>query len=145
MKNVIGIISLLFVAVSGALCFKLLPMPISLLVWIVVDIFVLSSVYRYLRDRYWRKKWLQNPIKADSAEFDKFFWRLSPVNRGWYIHNILEEQDIQIILDRYECRLKVLWNDGNVPLSKKIETSSVFIERIRTLLSALEMQEQKNA
>ena len=126
----------------AVVCFKFLPMPFSIIIWCIVAACIGGMVYGHYRNRRLRKMWLENPIDIASEKFDDFFWDLTIINQDWYVDKLLKEEGIKILLDKYEKKVKQIWQDTSLSRYQKAVESSVYAERIKLLSYVLEFNYQ---
>ena len=117
-------------------------MPLSIIIWCVVTACIGGVVYGHYRNRCLRKMWLKNPIDTASEKFDDFFWNLTIANQDWYVEKLLKEEGVKKLLDKYEKKIKQIWNDVSLSRYQKAVKSSFYAKRIKLLSYVLEFNYQ---
>ena len=86
-------------------------------------------VFSFAYNHGLRKKWLADPILPDSPEFDDFFWKLTLVNQDWYIEEILQKCEAEIVQT---------WQDTETDREEKIERNDRCLKRLKVLTGMLD-------
>ena len=132
----LALIAVLCNIVADALFFAYLPEKQAYFFAFILA-FASVLIYLVLMQQMNRRYWKKNPIEIDDPRFDSFFWNMEMVNQDWYIDNILKEDDLQTLINRYEDEVKGIWT-SDIEVADKIEKSKVYVGRIRTLLTIIE-------
>ena len=59
-------------------------------------------------------------------------------NQDWYIEHILKEEGVKQLIQKYETTIREIWNDRDWEISEKIERSSVYVKRLKSMLAIQE-------
>ncbi len=115
------------------LAFCYLSMPIAALV--LICYLLIGGIFFacFAHNIKLRKKWRVSPVPWDSPEFDSFFWNLTLVNQDWYIEEILHREGLQQLMEKYETEIIRLWQDTTLDREEKIERTSCYLKRLKTL------------
>ena len=137
MKNVITILAVLTLIAAG-ICFYFFPFAVAMIFFVVYLIVVSIFVYCYWHDEKLQERWLQSQVFPDSPQLEDMFWSMTMSNKDWYIEHILKEEGVKQLIQKYETTIREIWNDRDWEISEKIERSSVYVKRLKSMLAIQE-------
>ena len=123
----------LSLACIALLCYFLLPLTIGGLIFAVCFISGCIYIANYRRQQKQKIYWLRHPIAYDAPEFDNFFWELPLSSQDFYLHRIVKENGLNFLVDKYLKKLETIWQDPNLDLYQKTETSRTYWNRLSAL------------
>lgn len=133
MKNVITILAVITLIAAG-ICFYLFPFAVAMIFFVIYLVITGIFVYGYWHDGKLQEQWLRSPVLPDSPQFDDLFWSMTMSNQDWYIEHILKDEGMKQLIQRYETTIREIWNNRDGEISEKIEKSSVYMKRLKSML-----------